>query len=251
MRSADEGNVVIVTGGAKGIGRAYVRGLAERGYRIVVADIADGSEAVADAKSRGAEAIGVDVDVADEQATRAMSEVTLDRYGRIDVLINNAGFFTQIRKKPFDELSVDEWNDVFAVNVRGTWLCCKAVVPAMKAQRSGRIINTSSMTVPTGVSYFLHYVTSKSAVVGLTRALARELGDWNIAVNTVSPDYIPHDPEYAGRQPEMAEWIRRQRCFQRDQTPEDMVGVVAFLASPDSAFMTGQNLYVNGGRWFS
>lgn len=245
------GSVVIVTGGAKGIGRAYVMGLAERGYRLVVADLADTSDAVAEAEARGAEALGVETDVSDEVATTFMAEAALERFGRIDGLINNAGYFSEIHKTPFDQLTVSEWDKAFAVNVRGTWLCCKAVAPAMKEQGSGRIINTSSMTVPTGIPHFLHYVSSKSAIVGLTRALARELGDYGIAVNTVSPDYIPHDEAYAGRQPEMAEVIRSQRCFQRDQTPEDMVGAVAFLLSPDSAFITGQNLHVNGGRSFA
>ncbi|MFP3916012.1 MAG: SDR family NAD(P)-dependent oxidoreductase [Actinomycetota bacterium] len=243
-------SVVIVTGGARGIGLAYVKGLAERGHSIVVADLADGSEAVAAAKAAGAEAVAVGVDISDEAATARMAEETLERFGRIDGLVNNAGYFTQIHKKPFDQLTVEEWDRAFAVNVRGTWLCCKAVVPSMREQGEGRIINTSSMTVPTGIPGFLHYVSSKSAIVGLTRSLARELGDDGIAVNTVSPDYIPHDEDYAGRQPEMAEFIRNQRAFRRDQIPEDMVGVVAFLLSPDSSFITGQNFYVNGGRWF-
>jgi 3-oxoacyl-[acyl-carrier protein] reductase len=137
------------------------------------------------------------------------------------------------------------------VNVRGTWLCCKAVVPAMREAGGGRIVNTSSMTVPSGIPHFLHYVASKAAIVGLTRSLARELGDDNIAVNTISPDYVPHDSDYAGRQPEMAAIIANQRCFKRDETPEDLVGTVLFLAGPGSAFITGQNFYVNGGRLFN
>lgn len=245
------GQVVIVTGGAKGIGFAYVEDLAARGHSVVVADVSDGSEAVARAEAAGADAMALQVDVSNEAETRQMAEATLDRFGRIDALINNAGYFSAIHKTPFDELTVEEWDKAFAVNVRGTWLCCKAVSPAMKSQGYGRIINTSSMTVPTGIPNFLHYVSSKSAIVGLTRSLARELGPHGVAVNTVSPDYIPHDEEYAGRQPEMAEFIRNQRCFVRDQVPTDMVGVVAFLISSDSDFITGQNLYVNGGRWFS
>lgn len=242
--------VVVVTGGAKGIGLAYVSGLAAAGYRIVVADLRDSSEAVHLAEGHGTEAIGVQVDVADESSTLAMAREADAAFGRIDVLINNAGYFTDILKKPFDELSVDEWDKAFAVNVRGTWLCCKAVAPIMKRQGSGKIVNTSSMTVPTGVPFFAHYVASKSAIVGFTRALARELGPWGIAVNTVSPDYIPHDPDYVARQPEMAEIIRSQRAFTRDAEPEDMVGVISFLCSSASDFITGQNFYVNGGRWF-
>ena len=251
MTTAEEDRpVVIITGGAKGIGLAYVTGLAAAGYRIVVADVQNSSEAVHRAEEQGTAAIGVRVDVADESSTVAMATEAATAFGRIDALINNAGYFSSIVKQPFDELSVSEWDKAFAVNVRGTWLCCKAVAPVMKRQGFGKIINTSSMTVPTGVPFFAHYVASKSAIVGLTRALARELGPWGIAVNTVSPDYIPHDPEYVARQPEMAEIIRSQRAFPRDAETEDMVGVVSFLCSPGSDFITGQNFYVNGGRWF-
>ncbi len=249
--TADQNGTVIVTGGAKGIGRAYALGLAREGYSVMIADQRDGAQTVAEITAEGGEAACVEVDVSDRDSTEAMAAATLERFGRIDVLINNAGYFTEIHKKAFDELSVDEWDRAFAVNVRGTWLCACAVAPAMRAARYGRIINTSSMTVPSGIPYFLHYVASKSAIVGLTRSLARELGDDNIAVNTVSPDYIPHDPDYAGRQPEMAEFIAQQRAFKRDQVPEDLVGIVSFLCGSGSAFITGQNFYVNGGRLFS
>jgi 3-oxoacyl-[acyl-carrier protein] reductase len=180
-----------------------------------------------------------------------MARAALGAYGRIDVLVNNAGYFTQIVKKPFEELTVEEWDLCFAVNVRGTWLATRAVVPAMKEQRYGKIVNTSSMTVPSGIPGFLHYVASKAAIVGLTRALARELGEWNICVNTITPDYIPHDDEYASRQPEMAPLLAQQRAFKRDQVPEDMVGTLLYLAGPGSDFVTGQNLWVNGGRLFN
>jgi len=140
---------------------------------------------------------------------------------------------------------------MFAVNVRGTWLCAKAVTPAMKDARAGRIVNVTSTTVPGGVPLFLHYVASKAAIVGLTRALARELGEWGICVNAIAPDYVPHDAEYAAQQPEMAATLARQRCFQRDMTPDDLVGTLRYLVDPGSAFVTGQVLYVNGGRLFS
>ena len=179
-----------------------------------------------------------------------MAAAVVERFGRIDVLVNNAGYFTEIVKKPFEELTDEEWDHAFAVNVRGTWLCCRAVASTMKAQRSGKIVNTSSMTVPSGIPGFLHYVASKSAIVGLTRALARELGEWGIAVNTISPDYVPHDAEYAGRQPEMAAFIANQRAF-KDEVPEDLVGTVLFLAGHGSDFVTGQDIWVNGGRLFN
>lgn len=243
--------VAIVTGGARGLGRAYALALARDGYRVVVADLRSGDEIVAEIGDVGGAAIAVQMDVSDSASAETMARETVAHFGRIDVLVNNAGYFSEIHKKPFDEIEVDEWDHAFAVNVRGTWLATRAVVPVMRAQRYGKVINTSSMTVPSGVPFFLHYVASKSAIVGLTRALARELGDHNIAVNTISPDYIPHDAEYAGRQPEMAAFIAGQRCFKRDQVPEDMVGIVLFLAGHGSDFITGQNFLVNGGRLFS
>jgi 3-oxoacyl-[acyl-carrier protein] reductase len=233
--------VAIVTGGARGLGRAYVDGLQGAGFDVVVGDVIE----------TDAGDLSVRVDVSDQASTEAMAAVVVERFGRIDVLVNNAGYFTEIVKKPFEELSVEEWDHAFAVNVRGTWLCCRAVAPTMKAQRSGKIVNTSSMTVPSGIPGFLHYVASKSAIVGLTRALARELGEWGIAVNTISPDYVPHDAEYAGRQPEMAAFIANQRAFKRDQVPEDLVGTILFLAGHSSDFVTGQDIWVNGGRLFN
>ena len=248
--SGPDPEVVIVTGGAKGIGLAYVRGLAAAGYRVVVADLNDPADVVAELQSTGAEALGVRVDVSDGAATDAMARATLDAYGRIDALVNNAGYFTAIVKQDFDAISVEEWELAHRVNVIGTWQCIKAVVPAMRAQGGGKIINTSSMTVPSGVPGFLHYVASKGAVVALTRALARELGGDNITVNTISPDYIPHDAGYAGRQPEMADFISAQRCLRRDQVPEDMVGTLLYLVGHGSDFVTGQDLWANGGRLF-
>jgi 3-oxoacyl-[acyl-carrier protein] reductase len=233
--------VAIVTGGARGLGLAYVEGLRRAGFDVVVADLLE----------TDAGDLFIRTDVADLAATEALAAAVVERFGRIDVLINNAGYFTQIVKKPFEELTVAEWDHAFAVNVRGTWLCCRAVAPTMKAQRSGKIVNTSSMTVPSGIPGFLHYVASKSAIVGLTRALARELGEWGISVNTISPDYVPHDPGYAGRQPEMAAFIANQRAFKRDQVPDDLVGTILFLAGHGSDFVTGQDIWVNGGRLFN
>jgi 3-oxoacyl-[acyl-carrier protein] reductase len=235
------GEAVIVTGGARGLGAAYVRGLKDAGYSVVVADLNESDEGD----------LYVRVDVSDPDSCDAMARTVLKRFGRVDVLVNNAGYFTQIVKKPFEELTMEEWDHCFAVNVRGTWLATRAVVPAMKERRYGKIINTSSMTVPSGIPGFLHYVSSKAAIVGFTRALARELGEWNICVNTITPDYIPHDEEYAARQPDMAALIAEQRAFKRDQVPEDMVGTILYLAGHGSDFVTGQNLWVNGGRLFN
>ncbi|HSL65672.1 MAG TPA: SDR family oxidoreductase [Gaiellaceae bacterium] len=234
------GEVVVVTGGARGIGLAYVEALRRDGYAVVVADL-DESDAGD---------LFVRVDVADRGSTEALAAAVVDRFGRIDALVNNAGYFTQIVKKPFEELTVEEWDRAFAVNVRGTWLCARAVAPTMKAQRGGKIVNTSSMTVPSGIPGFLHYVASKAAIVGLTRALARELGEWNVCVNTISPDYVPHDAAYAARQPEMAGILAQQRAFKRDAVPEDLVGTLLYLVGHGSDFVTGQDFWVNGGRLF-
>ena len=243
--------IAIVTGAAKGLGRTYALALAEDGWSIVAADVLDAEPLVAEIVAAGGDAIAVPTDVSEEQAAEDLAARTLDRFGRIDVLVNNAAIFTSIRKKPFDELTVEEWDRMFAVNVRGTWLCAKAVTPAMKEARAGRIVNVTSTTVPSGVPRFLHYVSSKAAIVGLTRALARELGDWGICVNAIAPDYVPHDAEYAAQQPETAARLAQERCFQRDMTPDDLVGTLRYLVDPGSAFVTGQVLYVNGGRVFS
>jgi 3-oxoacyl-[acyl-carrier protein] reductase len=243
--------VAIVTGAAKGLGRAYAVALAVAGWSVVAADVLDVTSVEREIDAAGGTAHGVATDVSDEESANALAAAALDRFGRIDALVNNAAIFTSIEKKPFDELTVDEWDRMFAVNVRGTWLCCRAVAPAMKEAGAGRIVNVSSMTVPGGIPLFLHYVSSKAAIVGLTRALARELGEWGIAVNAIAPDYVPHDAAYAAQQPEMAAALARQRCFQRDMTADDLVGTLLYLVSPGAAFVTGQTLYVNGGRLFS
>ncbi len=239
--------VVIVTGASGGLGRVYVPALAEAGYSVVAADLTDPAEAVAEL---GADALALTVDVTDRDSTAAMAQAALERFGRIDALVNNAAYYTSIVKKPFDEIEDDEWARCFDVNVRGSWLCACAVAPAMREQGSGKIVNVSSMTVPTAPPGFAHYISSKAAIVGLTRALARELGPHGIAVNTLTPDYIAFDRDYDNRQPGMAPALAAQRAFAREQRPEDMVGTLLYLLGPGSDFVTGQNLLVNGGRSF-
>ena len=235
--------VVIVTGAASGLGRVYCRELAAAGWTVVGADVRDaGGEGVS---------LAVVTDVGDVESTEEMAEAARRRFGRIDALVNNAAVYSSIVKRPFEEIPADEWDDVFRVNVRGAWLCSRAVAPVMREQGGGKIVNVSSMTVPTAPPGFAHYVASKAAIVGLTRALARELGRHGICVNTLTPDYIAFDRDYDNRQPEMAPALAAQRVFAREQTAEDLIGTLLYLIGPGSNFVTGQNVWVNGGRAFS
>ena len=232
--------VAIVTGGAGGLGAVYVAGLSEAGYDVVVGDLAE-----TDACD-----LFVRTDVADPASTQELAAAAVARFGRIDALVNNAAIYSSIVKRPFEEIPVDEWDAVFRVNVRGAWLCSRAVAPTMRERGSGKIVNVASMTVPTAPPGFAHYVASKAAIVGLTRALARELGPDGICVNTLTPDYIAFDRDYDNRQPEMASALAAQRVFSREQTAEDMVGTLLYLVGPGSDFVTGQDVWVNGGRLF-
>lgn len=234
---------MIVTGAASGLGRVYCRELAATGWTVVGADVREpAGEGVS---------LAVVTDVGDVESTEGMAEAARQRFGRIDALVNNAAVYSSIVKRPFEEIPADEWDDVFRVNVRGAWLCSRAVAPVMREQGSGKIVNVSSMTVPTAPPGFAHYVASKAAIVGLTRALARELGPDGICVNTLTPDYIAFDRDYDNRQPEMAPTLAAQRVFAREQTAEDMIGTLLYLIGPGSDFVTGQNIWVNGGRAFS
>lgn len=233
--------VVIVTGAASGLGTVYCRALRDAGYTVVGADVAP----VEDVD------LGVEVDVTDRGGTEHLANLVLERFDRIDALVNNAAVYSTIVKKPFEDISDDEWNRVFDVNVRGAWLCTRAVAPAMRREKRGKVVNVSSMTVPTAPPGFAHYVASKAAIIGLTRALARELGSDGICVNTLTPDYIAFDREYDNRQPDMAPTLAAQRILAREQKPDDMVGALLFLVGRNSDFVTGQNIWVNGGRAFS
>jgi 3-oxoacyl-[acyl-carrier protein] reductase len=234
-------DVVIVTGAASGLGAVYCRELAAAGYTVVGADLA---------AVEGVD-LAIEVDVTDRASTERLAAQVVERLGRIDALVNNAAVYSTIVKKPFEEISDEEWDSVLAVNVKGAWLCTRAVAPAMRRQGRGKVVNVSSMTVPTAPPGFAHYVASKAAVVGLTRALARELGSDGICVNTLTPDYVAFDRDYDNRQPDMAPTLAAQRIFAREQAPEDLVGALLFLVGPGSDFVTGQNIWVNGGRAFN
>jgi NAD(P)-dependent dehydrogenase (short-subunit alcohol dehydrogenase family) len=241
-----EGRVVIVTGGGLGIGPSYCRGFGEAGAHVVAADM---DEASATRVAQDVEGLAVRVDVSDETSTKAMAMAARDRFGRIDILVNNAGLLTAILPmKPWTEISVEEWDRVMAVNVRGYLLCARAVFPHMKERRWGRIINIGSNTSMSGVPGFLHYVTSKGAIVGLTRALAREIGETGITVNTVTPGLVLTEGIKKHYSEETLESRVAARSIKRHQMPEDLVGAVMFLASEGAGFITGQILNVDGGQ---
>ena len=246
-----KGRVIIVTGGAHGIGRVYSEGLAQEGARVVVADIDDlAGQAVARAiGENGGDALAVTTDVSQPEAADEMARAAKERFGQIDGLVNNAAIYQRpsVSRGPFEEIPVEEWDRLMAVNLRGIFLCCRAVVPHMKERESGKIVNISSGTVFNGTPQLLHYVTSKAGVIGLTRSLARELGDYNINVNAVAPGLTISMDEVDDEQAEHRQRRIGARSLKRAEVPEDLLGTVVFLCSPDSDFMTGQTLVVDGG----
>jgi NAD(P)-dependent dehydrogenase (short-subunit alcohol dehydrogenase family) len=248
MSGSVEGKVAIVTGAAQGIGNAIGKGLAAEGARIVVADLNRAEEAAAEFD----DGVGITVDVADEAQVERMAQEVSGRCGRIDILVNNAGLYASLAMRPFTEIPVDEWRQVMDVNVLSMFLTTRAVVPHMREQGGGRIVNISSGTPFRGVPFLLHYVTSKGAIVALTRALAKELGRDDVLVNCVAPGFTMS--EGVRQHPEVIEALRdvsvSARTLQRDQEPEDVVGAVVFLCGPGASFVTGQTIVIDGGQYF-
>ena len=243
--------VIIVTGSAHGIGRAYCQGLASEGAKVVVADLdgSGGDEVVRTLSKEGYDALAVRTDVAEPADAEQMARATLDRFGRIDGLINNAALFQRpaMSRVPFEQIPVEEWDRLMAVNLRGIFLCCRAVVPAMKRQQSGKIVNISSGTVFYGAPNAAHYVTSKAGVIGLTRSLARELGAHNINVNAIAPGLIISMDEVDPARDAQNQQRLAARAIKRTEVPQDVVGAALFLCSAESDFITGQTLVVDGG----
>jgi 3-oxoacyl-[acyl-carrier protein] reductase len=242
-----EGRVAIVTGGGHGIGKFYARRLADEGARVVIAEI-DGKAAESVA-ARIPGSLALRTDVSDPASVEAMAAKTLERFGRIDVLVNNAAIFATIpmSRSPFDQIDPAEWDRMMAVNLRGTWLAVRAVIPQMRKQQYGKIINISSGTALKGSASRIHYVTSKAGILGFTRTLAMEVGKDNICVNCIAPGSTLSEENADEALVKYRQAAASTRALQRMQTPEDLVGAVAFFASSDSDFITGQTLVVDGG----
>jgi len=242
--------VVIITGGGKGIGKVYAREFARAGARVVAADI-DGAaaETVArDIAREGGAALALATDIADVNSTEAMTAAVLERFGTIDVLVNNASLMSVLPRRSWLEIPVEEWDRVMAVNLRGMFLACRAVFPAMRAKARGKVINISSSRVWDGTPNRLHYTTSKAGVIGFTRALAREVAEFGITVNAVTPGMTLSETQVASSSANYLSSRVGGRAIERAQVPEDLVGAVMFLASPASDFMTGQTINVDGGK---
>ena len=245
MRLRDK--VAIITGAGQGLGRAYALRLAKEGARVVVAELnADKGRAVASE----VDGLFVRVDVSDEQSCNALAAAALDKLGRIDILINNAAMFSTLKMRPFWEIPASEWDELMAVNVRGVWLASKAVVPQMKKQASGRIVNISSAVIWMGRPNYLHYVASKGAVHSMTRSMAKELGEFGINVNAITPGAVYTEVPRATVTPQQKEAIVAAQSIKRPAGTNDLEGTVVFLCSDDAAFITGQTINVDGGMNF-
>ncbi len=248
-----DGRVAILTGGAKGIGRHYAGALAAEGARLMIADIADGTELAATlARAHGANSVASAMtDVSNEGQVKALVAETLARFGRIDVLINNAALFAPLPETKCTEIDAALWDRVMAINLRGPFLMVKHVVPHMIAQGYGKIVNIGSGTAYRGVPWMLHYVTSKGGIMAMTRALSRELGEHGIRVNTLAPGFTMSDTVVAENPGHVATARGRavaSRALKRDEEPQDLLGALIFLCSAESDFVTGQTIAVDGGN---
>lgn len=244
-----DGKAAIVTGGGQGIGRAYALALAQEGADVAVADLngANATAVAGEIADAGGSAIAVQADVGEPASVDAMAAAAREAFGGTDILLNNAAIFTELGRCGFEDIPLEEWDRVMRVNVTGSMLCAAAVLPDMRAKRRGRIVNISSSTVPMGLPRFMHYVTSKSAVIGMTRVMARELGPDGITVNAIMPGLIETEVENVGRTDAIREKMIEVQCLKELGRPGDLTGLAVFLASDASAYITGQTIAADGG----
>ena len=249
-----ENKVAIVTGAARGLGRAYAEALAAEGAAVVAADLNDCNDTVAAITAAGGRAVATQVDVADSQSCDAMASLAVDAFGRVDILINNAALYAGLKGARFEQLDEAQWDGVMQVNIKGTWLTSRAVVGAMRSSGDGgSIINIASLAAVFGLPYGLDYVASKAAVIGMTRGMARELGPDHIRVNAVAPSAVMTEgtEEFFGEKFEKAKTvIAANQLIPRNLETEDLTGTIIYLASDASRFVTGQTHMVDGGSWF-
>ena len=241
------GRTIIVTGAATGIGQAFAIGCAAQGANVVVADMNAADETLAAIDTAGGRAIAVRVDVADDASTRAMAEAALKRFGRIDGLINNAAYFREVKLTPFEELDPVQWERIVAVNVKGVWQCCKAVMPAMRERKCGAIVNIASVVAVAGQAGYLHYVATKGAVLAMTKGLAKECGPFGVRVNVIAPGFVITDAT-KNRPVAWQQSFLKARAISREQKPEDLVGTALYLMSDLAGFVSGQTIVVDGGH---
>jgi 3-oxoacyl-[acyl-carrier protein] reductase len=245
-----DGKVIVITGAARGIGQEYARYLGALGARIVAGDIADCADTLELVKSAKGTAVGAKLDVASAASAVALAKTALDAFGRIDALVNNAALYGALKGGRFDAISEADWDAAMAVNVKGIWNCCKAVVPALRQAGGGSIVNIASLAATYGMPYGLHYTTSKAAVIGLTRGLARELGRDNIRVNAVAPSAVLTEGTrefFAEKADKALDTIKMNQAIARNLTSSDLVGAVHWLVSDASRLVTGQTIAVDGG----
>ena len=242
--------VVVITGAARGLGRRYAEAFAAEGARVAISDVRNCTEALEALRSTGAAVIAAETDVTSLESCKDLAAKTMDQFGRIDILINNAALYGSLTFAPFEQLDEAEWDRVMAVNVKGLWNMCRAVMPSMREQNSGAIVNVSSLAATYGMPNGLHYTTSKAAVIGLTRGLAREVGRWGVRVNSVAPNVVNTEATsevFGDKRDKVIDVTLSQQALRKPLEPDDIVGTVMFLAGDHSRMTTGQTVMVDGG----
>lgn len=245
-----KGKVAIVTGGGRGLGKAFCLRMAEEGAKVVIADILDkeAQQTAEEIRTKSSSSIALTVNVTSVEDTLRMARETVKQFGRIDILVNNAAMLYGITRKPFTEIPVAEWDRLMAVNLKGAFLCCRAVFPQMKEQGKGKIINISSEAAFTGSRNLIHYATSKGGIISFTRALATEVGQYGICVNSIAPGFTDTEASRTITE-DITKYDVSLTPLRRLEQPNDLVGAIIFLSSDESDFITGQTLVVNGGRY--